>query len=395
MMRGAHTMGHGAHVTTRRSLVGVVLAALAILGIAGAAWAFFTSTGLGTAHASVGALDAPTNVGGSATGPTVAVSWAGVTDPGPGAFGYYVTRTPSPSGSSAYACGSSPTSPLAATPTSCPDTSVATGTYTYTVTTVYNTWTATSAPTSPVAVDASVPTASAPAVAAAVTYGTGPVWVDHETVTLTDSPTDVGGSGVASVDYYSCPTSAGSCSSGTPWSPIGSSSTGPNWSVTWSSLPADGTYNVVAVATGRNANVSNPSAATAMGVDVTGPTVAAPHVAAAVTFGSNPVFVSNETVTLTDTPVIDAGAGVASIAYYYCPTSVGSCTASNGTQIGAASTSSPYSITWSTPLPSDAAYEIAAVATDNVTNTSTSSSTLVTVDTTPPTVSTPSVNGFS
>jgi hypothetical protein len=388
-------VSHGAHGTTRRSLVGLTVSVLVALGIAGAAWAFFTSAGSGTAQASVDALDAPTSVSGSPTGSTVAVSWAGVTDLGSGTFGYYVTRTPFPSGSPDYACSSSPTSLLSATPTSCSDQSVATGTYTYTVTAVYNSWTARSAPSGPVTVDATIPTASAPTVAASLTYGTSPIWVDSETLTLTNSPTDVGGGGVASVTYYDCPSSAGSCSSGTPWSQIGSSSTGPNWTVAWNSLPADGTYNVVAVATGENGSVSNPSAATLMGVDTTGPVVAAPHVAAAVTFGSNPVFVNNETVALTDTSVADAGAGVTSIAYYYCPTSAGSCTAASGTRIGAASTSSPYSITWGTPLPSAGAYEIVAVATDNVTNTSTSTPTLVTVDTTPPTVSTPSVNGFS
>jgi hypothetical protein len=395
MRRGIHATRRGVHSTRRRSQVGLLIAALGVLGIAGAAWAFFTSTGSGIAHASVGALNAPTNVSGSPTGSTVALSWTGVTDPGSGTFGYYVTRTPYPSGSPGYACSSSPTSLLPATPTSCGDTSVASGTYTYTVTAVYNSWTATSTPSSPVTVDATIPTASAPSAAAIVTYGTSPIWVDNETVTLTDTPTDVGGTGVASVAYYYCPTSAGSCTSGTPWHSIGSSSTGPNWSVAWSSLPADGTYNVVAVATGQNANVSSPSAATLMGVDTTGPIVAAPHVAAAVTFGSSPIYVNNETVTLTDTSVTDAGSGVKSVAYYYCPTSAGSCTSGNGTQIGTASTSSPYSVTWNTPLPADGAYEIVAVVTDNVTNTSTSSSTLVTVDKTPPNVSTPSVNGFS
>ena len=46
-------------------------------------------------------------------------------------------------------------------------------------------------------------------------------------------------------------------------------------------------------------------------------------------------------------------------------------------------------------LPADGTYEVVAVATDNLTNSSTSASTLLTVDSTPPTVSMPSVNGFS
>jgi hypothetical protein len=124
--------------------------------------------------------------------------------------------------------------------------------------------------------------------------------------------------------------------------------------------------------------------------------VVAPSVAASVTYGTNPIYVKSEPVTLTDTSVSDAGSGVKSVAYYYCAGSSGSCSSSNGTLIGSSSTASGnYSITWNTPLPADGPYRIGTVATDNVTNTTTSGSTLVTVDTTPPTVSTPSVNGFS
>jgi hypothetical protein len=217
--------------------------------------------------------------------------------------------------------------------------------------------------------------------------------VDGETVNLTDSPTDSGGSGVASVAYYYCPTSAGSCTSSTPWTSIGSSSTGSSWSVAWSTLPADGTYNVVAVATDETSNVSSPSTATEVGVDTTGPLVSAPQVAATVSYGSNPTYVSNEDVALTDPSVSDAGSGVSSVAYYYCAGSSGSCST---TLIGSSSTSAgSYPVTWGAPLPADGPYRIEAVATDNVTNATTSTSTLVTVDATPPTVSTPSVNGIS
>ena len=110
MSRGAHSVTHDILGRGRRPLVGLLVAGIAVLGAAGAAWAFFTSTGVGTAHASVGTLAAPDPVGASVTGYTVTVSWTGVADPGPGTFGYYVTRTPSPPGSSAYVCGSSPTS---------------------------------------------------------------------------------------------------------------------------------------------------------------------------------------------------------------------------------------------------------------------------------------------
>jgi hypothetical protein len=128
-----------------------------------------------------------------------------------------------------------------------------------------------------------IPTASAPVVSASVTYGANPIWVNgksNESVTLTDSPTDAGGTGVASVAYYYCPSSAGTCTSSTPWISIGSSSSGPSWSVAWSSssLPADGTYNVVAVATGDDTNESPPSAPTLVGIDTTPPVLSPPSV---------------------------------------------------------------------------------------------------------------------
>jgi hypothetical protein len=85
---------------------------------------------------------------------------------------------------------------------------------------------------------------------------------------------------VAEVDYYYCLSSAGSCTSSSGIEIGSSSSSSSSWSVPWSSasLPADGTYNLVAVATGNNTNVSTPSAATEVGVDTTPPTVPKPIV---------------------------------------------------------------------------------------------------------------------
>jgi len=245
----------------------------------------------------------------------------------------------------------------------------------------------TSATTSSFSLTAAAP--GTPGISAAVSSGSSPIWVDRETVTLTDS---LDNAGVASVAYYSCPASAGSCTSNTPWSLIGSSSTGPDWSVSWTSLPADGTYRVVAVATGANATVSAPSSAVQIGIDSNGPTVAAPSVAAAHTSGSSPLTVSNEDLTLTDTSVSDTGSGVKSVSYYYCAGASGACSA---TLIGTSTTASGnYSVTWAAPLPADGAYRIQAVASDNVTNSTTSSSTPINVDSGAPTVSKPIVNGF-
>jgi hypothetical protein len=208
-------------------------------------------------------------------------------------------------------------------------------------------------------------------------------------VTLSDS---LDNAGVSSVTYYECPASAGTCNAAAPWTVIGTSSNGPSWSFSWSNLPAEGTYNVVAVATGANATVSAPSAAAQLGVDTTGPTIAAPSVAAARTSGSSPLVVGNEDLTLTDTSVSDSGSGVGSVAYYYCAGASGTC---SRTLIGTSTTASGnYSVTWAAPLPADGAYRILAVATDKVTNASTSSSTSINVDSGAPTVSKPIVNGF-
>lgn len=137
-----------------RHRVAVVVAALVFLLLAvegGPAFAYWTRSGAGTGHVSTGLLGAPTSVAGISSDATVAVTWSGGSTPNGGSVtGYYVQRlvgaTPS------NACGSSPASLLAAVPTSCNDTGVSAGTYTYKVTAVFRTWTATSAASASVAV---------------------------------------------------------------------------------------------------------------------------------------------------------------------------------------------------------------------------------------------------
>jgi len=132
-----------------RLTVAAVLAIVPTVLVASVAWAYFISTGTGTGSAPVAPFGAPTAVAGVPSGTDVAVSWtAGAA---PGAVGYYVSRTPSPSGAPTDVCGS-PGSPLGPAPTSCTDSAVHAGTYTYTVTAVFHTWTATSAASDPVTV---------------------------------------------------------------------------------------------------------------------------------------------------------------------------------------------------------------------------------------------------
>ncbi len=76
----------------------------------------------------------------------------------------------------------------------------------------------------------------------------------------------------------------------------------------------------------------------------------------------------------------DSGSGVALGPYYYCSGYATACSASTGTLIGTSTGSSPYTVTWN-GQPTDGSYDVVAVATDNVTNTSSASaSTPVTID---------------
>jgi hypothetical protein len=162
-------------------------------------------------------------------------------------------------------------------------------------------------------------------------------------------------------------------------------------------FPADGSYIVRSYATDNDGNVQSPGTAVAFGIDNTAPTMVAPTATASVQYGSNPTYFDNEPVTLTEA-ASDSGSGVKSVSYYYCAGSSGSCTSGTPwTLIGSSSTSSGnFAVTWNTPLPADGPYQIVAVGTDSAGNTSGSSpSTLVAVDTTPPTVTQPGVNGYT
>ena len=131
------------------AVVGVVPALL----VAGAppAAAFVTSGGSGSGAVQVGTLDAPTGVGVTPVGSDADVVWSPVAAPGVGSVGYVVTRTAVSDGTVVDVCGT-PTAPLAATPTSCTDGDVPDGTYTYSVTALYASWTSTGTPSDPIEV---------------------------------------------------------------------------------------------------------------------------------------------------------------------------------------------------------------------------------------------------
>jgi hypothetical protein len=172
-----------------------------------------------------------------------------------------------------------------------------------------------------------------------------------------------------------------------------------NWTLPFPStnFPADGSYMVKVYGTDNDGNVQSPGTSVAFSIDNTAPAIVAPGATASVQYSSSPTYFDNEPVTLTEA-ASDAGSGVKSVSYYYCAGSSGACTSGTPWTLIGSSTTSPgnFSVTWNTPLPADGPYQIVATATDNAGNTSGSSpSTLVAVDSTPPTVTQPGVNGYT
>ncbi|HYA45767.1 MAG TPA: fibronectin type III domain-containing protein, partial [Acidimicrobiales bacterium] len=177
--RHAGARGHVLGKVPRAGLVGAIgLALLALAGLATYAWASFSSYGQGIGAARVTTLGTPTIVSASQDDPPAAgsqaalssstltsdpqapalvVSWTGVTFPGSGTQGYYVERYLQGNPAPAPACGTSPSTLLPSSQTSCVDSGLDPGaTYQYQVTAVYDSWSSASTLSNPVTVAASV-----------------------------------------------------------------------------------------------------------------------------------------------------------------------------------------------------------------------------------------------
>lgn len=127
-------------IRKRLLALGALTIALAAITNADAYW---TSTGTGNAYGNTGTLDAPANLTAVASiGGIVALSWSEVTPPfgDPSSVMYYVTRDGGDPG------GDCPTSASPAFVLACTDAELAPGTYSYTVTAVWRTWTSTGDP---------------------------------------------------------------------------------------------------------------------------------------------------------------------------------------------------------------------------------------------------------
>jgi sRNA-binding regulator protein Hfq len=121
-----------------------VLGGLAMtLAMAGMVDAYWTAGGTGSGSGPVGTLAVPTLSGTPSAG-TATLTWTAVTPPGSGAVTYYVTRN------GGNPAGNCPISGSPASVLTCTDSGLSAGTYNYTVTAVWQSWTATSSPATPV-----------------------------------------------------------------------------------------------------------------------------------------------------------------------------------------------------------------------------------------------------
>ena len=128
----------------RKRLFALTVLAIALMGVANAQ-AYWTASGAGAGSGNAGTLDAPTLSGTPGAG-TTTLSWSAVSPPGSGTVSYYVTRGSGNPG------GNCPTSAAPTAVLTCMDSGLSAGTYSYTVTAVWRTWTATSSPATQVIV---------------------------------------------------------------------------------------------------------------------------------------------------------------------------------------------------------------------------------------------------
>ncbi|MGH3045764.1 MAG: OmpL47-type beta-barrel domain-containing protein [Gaiellaceae bacterium] len=189
---------------------------------------------------------------------------------------------------------------------------------------------------------------------------------------LTGSGADAG-SGVDSLTYVYC--AGTSC---TPSSPVGSSSSGPAFAVTWSSQPADGDHQVLARVMDRAGNTLDSAKRTVI-VDNTSPT-------GSLTAPANGAGVSGTVAVSSDSA--DAASGVAT-ALFERRVSGGGAWASIGTD-----STAPYSVDWDTAPLADGDYDLRAVTTDSAGNAVVSATRTVAVDNNAPTVSLTAPSGF-
>ena len=184
-------------------------------------------------------------------------------------------------------------------------------------------------------------------------------------VTVSSNSLD-GGSGVANAQFQRSPAGAG------VWTNIGAADTTSPYSVAWDTTAvADGLYDLRVITTDNAGNTFTSALITNVRVDNTNPTgaVTAPAASANVRGARSRLL-----------ELLDGGSGVANAQFQRSPAGGGV-----WTNIGAADTTSPYSVAWDTTAVADGLYDLRVVTTDNAGNTFTSALITVRVDNTNPT----------
>ncbi|HWH93876.1 MAG TPA: hypothetical protein VNT03_08440 [Baekduia sp.] len=124
----------------RRSTLMILVSLLVVFGTT-TAYAWFSTSGTGSAQASTGTFSAPAIQTATPGAGTVALTWSSVAPPAGGTVTYHVTRD------GGAAAGNCATATAPTTATSCTDSGVSAGSHSYTVTSVWRSWTATSTTT--------------------------------------------------------------------------------------------------------------------------------------------------------------------------------------------------------------------------------------------------------
>jgi len=313
-------------------LLAIAASIAGTVGLAAAGWAYWTSSGSGAAAATVGTLNKPSIVSATphAGAGTVHLIWTAPTTPDSGPLtGYYVERI---SGSTpSTACGSSPTH-LAGTATSCDDT-VAVGTYSYTVTAYWRSWTSTSTAAA-VTIDKANTTT-----AVVSTTGTPSVVGQQVTYTATVSVTAPGsGTPTGNIEFFDGGTAISVCGD-TTGNPL--SGTSATCAVTY---PASGSHTITAKYLGAaNYNASGTSPSITQVVGPASTTTSLSLAQTSVVYGNE----TTETFTATVTPQFSGSPGgtvtIMNGATTLCTLTLPGTCSLTSTQLGASGTA--YSVT--------------------------------------------------
>jgi hypothetical protein len=274
---------------TRLSLAG----ALAVgLTVGAGVFAYWTSSGTGSAGATVTGLDDP-EVTATAVFNQADISWTAVSAPTPTLdpeITFTVERKPSAGVTWVHVCGTG-TTPKEYDELSCSDQPPSTGDYDYRVTAHFRSWTSSGVDSVHVIVDTIPPTST-------ITFpGSGPynaaAWDAGCSSSICGTASDTGGSGLqevevsirrASGNYWNGSTSMFDSASQV-WNLATGTST---WDYAFPStnFPADDEYTVEVRATDNASNVQSPTTTRTFDLDTTAPVVDASVIAA--TTGTNP-----------------------------------------------------------------------------------------------------------